>query len=90
MAARVTFSVTGHLADWDESSASLLEFAEALGLKPPFSCRSGICNTCMRKVEGEVRMSRATHPHPLQLVQLITGRWADEADTATFAQRLAA
>ena len=32
MAARVTFSVTGHLADWYESSASLLEFAEARAL----------------------------------------------------------
>lgn len=54
MAVRVTFSVTGRIVDWDESFASLLEFSEALGLEPPFSCRSGICNTCMRKLEGEV------------------------------------
>ena len=52
--ARVTFSVSGRTVEWDNSFESLLEFAEAQGLDPPFSCRSGICNTCMRQVVGEV------------------------------------
>jgi uncharacterized protein len=33
----------------------LLDFAEAQGLSPAFSCRNGICNTCRCEVEGEVR-----------------------------------
>ena len=54
MSTRVTFSVTGRTLDWDDSSPNLLEFAETQGLEPPFSCRSGICNTCMRAIVGEV------------------------------------
>jgi hypothetical protein len=33
----------------------LLEFAESRGLTPAFSCRNGICNTCMCEVRGRVR-----------------------------------
>ena len=52
---RVTFSRTGVVADWDPSCESLLEFAERLGLSPPFSCRAGVCNTCLsRLVSGKV------------------------------------
>jgi ferredoxin len=32
-----------------------LDFAEAQGLSPAFSCRNGICNTCLCSIEGEVR-----------------------------------
>ncbi len=40
-------------ATWD--AGSLLELAEAEGLSPPFSCRSGVCQTCAcRVVEGSV------------------------------------
>jgi len=52
--ARVTFSVTGRTVDWDGSFPNLLEFAEAQGLEPPYSCRAGICNTCTRAIVGEV------------------------------------
>lgn len=51
---RVTFSVSNRTVDWDDSFENLLEFAEAQGLEPPFSCRSGICHTCIRTIEGEV------------------------------------
>jgi ferredoxin len=50
----VTFSVSNRTVEWDGSFDNLLEFAEAQGLEPPYSCRSGICNTCIREVVGEV------------------------------------
>lgn len=40
----------------DNEGATLLEQAEALGLKPEFGCRMGICFSCTsRKTEGTVR-----------------------------------
>jgi ferredoxin-NADP reductase len=40
----------------DNSGQTLLEQAEALGLKPEFGCRMGICFSCTsRKTEGTVR-----------------------------------
>jgi ferredoxin-NADP reductase/ferredoxin len=40
---------------WDPACASLLEFAEQSGYGPPFSCRAGICNSCVaRLVTGRV------------------------------------
>jgi len=51
----VTFSRAGLTVPWDTSAHSLLEFAEAQGLEPAFSCRAGVCSTCMtRLTEGEV------------------------------------
>jgi ferredoxin-NADP reductase len=50
----VSFSRSGESAP--NSGASLLEQAEALGLRPEFGCRMGICFTCTsRKSEGTVR-----------------------------------
>jgi ferredoxin len=40
----------------ENSGDTLLEQAEALGLKPEFGCRMGICFSCTsRKTEGTVR-----------------------------------
>ena len=40
---------------WDESAESILELAEMQGLRPEYSCRSGICHTCMcTLIAGEV------------------------------------
>ena len=51
----VTFSRSGVTVRWDPAFDNLLEFAEAQGLSPDFSCRSGICNTCKCALEdGEI------------------------------------
>lgn len=51
----VRFARSGVAAWWSPSSGSLLELAEARGLSPPYSCRSGICHTCEHVLEaGEV------------------------------------
>ncbi|BCG03231.1 oxidoreductase FAD/NAD(P)-binding domain-containing protein (plasmid) [Paraburkholderia sp. PGU19] len=40
---------------WDPACGSLLEFAENHGYAPAFSCRIGICNTCVTSlVDGKV------------------------------------
>lgn len=51
----VTFSRSGVRAHWNPSLDSILDLAEANGLSPDYSCRSGICNTCICEIEkGEV------------------------------------
>lgn len=51
----VTFSKSDVKANWNPSFESILDLAEANGLSPDYSCRSGICHTCMCKLEeGEV------------------------------------
>jgi ferredoxin-NADP reductase len=50
----VSFTRSG--AGAENSGASLLEQAEALGLKPEFGCRMGICFSCVKtKTDGTVR-----------------------------------
>jgi stearoyl-CoA 9-desaturase NADPH oxidoreductase len=50
----VTFTRAGAIAA--NTGAPLLEQAEALGLKPEFGCRMGICFSCVKtKTEGTVR-----------------------------------
>ena len=51
----VTFARSGLTANWNPSFGTLLEMAEGLGLAPAYSCRSGICHTCLCDLEeGEV------------------------------------
>ncbi|MGL4438029.1 MAG: 2Fe-2S iron-sulfur cluster-binding protein [Bosea sp. (in: a-proteobacteria)] len=50
----VTFSRSGLSAAWNGDFRTLLDFAEAQGLSPAFSCRNGICSTCLCEVDGEV------------------------------------
>ena len=51
----VGFSRAGVTASWDPDCETILDLAERHGLNPDYSCRSGICHTCMcALVEGEV------------------------------------
>ena len=51
----VTFSKSAVTTNWNPSFESILDLAEANGLNPDYSCRSGICHTCICKLEeGEV------------------------------------
>ncbi|MFB3060367.1 MAG: 2Fe-2S iron-sulfur cluster-binding protein, partial [Candidatus Binatia bacterium] len=51
----VRFAKSGLTAKWDPTMESILDLAEAHGLRPAFSCRTGICHTCSSKlVEGQV------------------------------------
>jgi uncharacterized protein len=51
----VAFARAGREAVWTPGSGTLLDFAEANGLSPEFSCRNGSCGTCRtRIIAGEV------------------------------------
>jgi ferredoxin len=51
----VTFRRSGVTVQWDPKAGTILELAEANGLTPAFSCRSGVCHTCMcQLIDGEV------------------------------------
>ncbi len=53
--AEITFAKSGKTVTWHEGDSNLLEFAEANDLNPDYSCRQGVCGTCMCKIrEGEV------------------------------------
>lgn len=67
MGAEVVFARSGVTAAWDSSSRTILELAEAAGLEPDFSCREGICNTCICDLrEGELEyISDPLDPPPM-------------------------
>ncbi len=46
----VSFSRSGITANWSGQYSSLLEFAEACDVPTRFSCRSGVCHTCVTPV----------------------------------------
>jgi ferredoxin-NADP reductase/MOSC domain-containing protein YiiM len=63
----VTFARSGITAAFDESKASLLEFAEACRIPTRWQCRTGVCRTCQTPVlTGEVEYAPAplTDPSP--------------------------
>ncbi|HET7664532.1 MAG TPA: 2Fe-2S iron-sulfur cluster-binding protein, partial [Mycobacterium sp.] len=47
---RVTFARSGLSVDWSSCFHTLLEFAEACDVPTRYSCRSGVCHTCVTEV----------------------------------------
>ncbi|WP_264211443.1 2Fe-2S iron-sulfur cluster-binding protein [Leisingera thetidis] len=67
----VTFAKSGVSVVWDGTSDSLLDLAERSGLEPEFSCRTGICNTCLCDISaGEVEYTEdpLDDPEPGQVL----------------------
>lgn len=55
VAPSVEFRRAGKRVDWTDTAHSLLDLAEEQGLRPDFSCRSGVCGTCKTRVlSGDV------------------------------------
>ena len=55
----VRFAASGVAAPWRDAYPSLLALAEAEGLNPRFSCRTGICQACLCPlIAGEVAYDR--------------------------------
>jgi uncharacterized protein len=51
----IVFSKSGKTHIWNPVDGMILEFAEANDLRPDYSCREGVCGTCMCRIsEGEV------------------------------------
>lgn len=52
---KVIFARSGLTANWCPSYENLLDFAEAQGLNPDYSCREGACETCAcQLIKGEI------------------------------------
>ena len=53
--AEVTFAASNKTVTWTPEDGTLLEFAEANGLNPDYSCRQGVCHTCTCAIKsGEI------------------------------------
>ena len=59
----VSFARSGITAAWDSKFASLLELAEACDVPVRWSCRIGVCHTCMT---GLIDGSIVYNPEPLE------------------------
>jgi ferredoxin-NADP reductase len=59
----VSFARSGITAAWDSKFASLLELAEACDVPVRWSCRTGVCHTCMT---GLIAGSVTYNPEPLE------------------------
>jgi len=59
----VSFARSGITAAWDSKFASLLELAEACDVPVRWSCRAGVCHTCMT---GLIGGSISYNPEPLE------------------------
>jgi ferredoxin-NADP reductase/MOSC domain-containing protein YiiM len=60
----VSFARSGITAAWDPKFASLLELAEACDVPVRWSCRTGVCHTCMT---GLISGSITYNPEPLEI-----------------------
>lgn len=56
----VHFSASQREVQWQPGSTSLLELAESAGLTPAYSCRQGICGSCIHALQrGHVTYAQA-------------------------------
>ena len=63
--AEVVFAESNKTVTWTPADGTLLEFAEANGLNPDYSCRQGVCHTCTCSVqEGEVEYIESPASEP--------------------------
>ena len=60
----VSFARSGITVAWDTKFASLLELAEACDVPVRWSCRTGVCHTCMTGIIGG---AVAYNPEPLEI-----------------------
>ena len=60
----VSFARSGITAAWDPKFGSLLELAEACDVPVRWSCRTGVCHTCMT---GLIGGSITYNPEPLEM-----------------------
>ena len=68
----VTFARSGLNANWSSDCRTLLEFAEACDVPTRFSCRSGVCHTCVTGiVAGTTRYTQPPLEEPPQDTVLI-------------------
>jgi ferredoxin-NADP reductase/MOSC domain-containing protein YiiM len=62
---RITFSRSGFSVNWSPDYRSILEFAEACDIPTRYSCRSGVCHTCVTPViEGKTTYSQQPLEEP--------------------------
>jgi ferredoxin len=59
----ISFARSGITVAWDPRFASLLELAEACDVPVRWSCRTGVCHTCMT---GLIGGAVAYQPEPLE------------------------
>ena len=61
----VKFTRTGKTARWTPGSGTLLDLAEANGVKARFACRQGVCGTCVARIRsGKVNNVRPPGREP--------------------------
>lgn len=62
---QIVFARSRKTIKWIKNSGTLLEFAEANGIKARFNCRAGACGTCKTKLrQGEVSYIRTPEIDP--------------------------
>ncbi len=65
--AEIVFARSGKTLNWTKDDGTILEFAEANNIDPPYSCRQGVCLTCMCELqEGEVEYTEPPTNEPDQ------------------------
>lgn len=63
--AEIVFTSSDRTLNWTKNDGTILEFAEANNIDPPYSCRQGVCLTCMCALEeGEVEYTESPTGEP--------------------------